>query len=451
MQLEESQSNGHPTTGRDKRSKGASAFHMQTGNSNSKTAVDSSNSTHLSSFKGKRKFVRKCPRCQEDHWLSGCSEFKALASEEHMRWIKEGHRCWKCARQHKQGQECDLRKTCMECNQLHLTVLHNLLTQPGYGVYYTQFNPNLSAFYGDGNPWHPREVSMKVVPIILYGHSTKLATYCLLDDAANFSMMLAEAADALNLKGRKMEMPIATARQECTPCKGAIMKFHIAPISDPSNKIPMSNVFSSEMLRLSEHTVPARNLQKRWTHLKDLPLHDCKNVRPLLLIGSDRPNLIVPIESHFGPEGAPVAVRTKLGWAVQGPTMNYRRRNEINLLCRQSQSESDAVLHENVHRLWRNDVQMYADRKQVGRSKQDQGAVDLLNSKSTYMMVEGVKRIATPLLWRCDEEMLSCPASSVLPALRRNERHLKKDPERAEVQPREDTRAQRGQPCPCSN
>ena len=162
MQLEESQSNGHPTTGRDKRSKGASAFHMQTGNSNSKTGVDSSNSTHLSSFKGKRKFVRKCPRCQEDHWLSGCSEFKALASEERMRWIKEGHRCWKCARQHKQGQECDLRKTCMECNQLHLTVLHNLLTQPGYGVYYTQFNPNLSAFYGDGNPWHSREVSMKV-------------------------------------------------------------------------------------------------------------------------------------------------------------------------------------------------------------------------------------------------------------------------------------------------
>ena len=211
------------------------------------------------------------------------------------------------------------------------------------------------------------------------------------------------------------------------------MKFHIAPISDPSNKIPMSNVFSSEMLRLSEHTVPARNLQKRWTHLKDLPLHDCNNVRPLLLIGSDRPDLIVPIESHFGPEGAPVAVRTKLGWAVQGPTMNYRRRNEINLLCRQSQSESDAVLHENVHRLWRNDVQMYADRKQVGRSKQDQKAVDLLDSKSTYMMVEGVKRIATPLLWRCDEEMLSCPASSVLPALRRNEHHLRKDPERAEV------------------
>ena len=156
------------------------------------------------------------------------------------------------------------------------------------------------------------------------------------------------------------------------------------------------------MLRLSEHPIPAKALRHRWAHLKDVPLHECKDVRPLLLIGSDHPELVVPMESRFGPEGAPVAVRTELGWAVQGPTMNHRHRGELNYMS--GPTPSDSTLHEGVCKLWHHDFKMYAERKQVTRSKQDQRAIDLLEAKSTYVEVDGIRRVATLLLWRQDDE-----------------------------------------------
>ncbi|XP_022103013.1 uncharacterized protein LOC110985885 [Acanthaster planci] len=437
VQLEDSLRVG-PQAKQDHRRRGISAYHTEGGGRSQSQSVgkgmnDQISSVSKSAGSGKKPFKKVCPFCKNDHWLSRCGEFGKLTTEEKIKWLKDGRRCWQCARLHREGQNCDLKKACRECDQLHLTVLHNLIKQPGYGIYYSSFNPNLSAFYGDGNPWSPGQVSMKIVPVILYGNGSQLKTHCLLDDAANFSMMLPEAVKALNLKGKRTEMPIATAREECTPCRGTVLNLEMAPESDPSNRIEVSNVFSSPMLRLSEHSVPVTELRRRWPHLRDLPLTDCKDVHPLMLIGSDRADLIVPIESHFGPEGAPVAVRTKLGWAVQGPVLTDRCRGEVNHLQGLTSREADEVLHESVCRMWQNDVQMYSERKQVTRSKQDQRAVDLLESKSTYVEVSGVRRVATPLLWRCEEDTFFSPASSVLPALRRNERRLEKNPDLAEI------------------
>ncbi|XP_038072123.1 uncharacterized protein LOC119740774 [Patiria miniata] len=427
VQLSESIKVELPPTNRDRRRKGAAAYHMELAGKTTSNPPKGASAYKATRSEGKKPFRKSCPHCREEHWLSRCDKFSDLTMEQRMKWIKADKRCWQCARLHKNGKECDLRKPCRRCDKMHLTVLHDLIEQPGYGVYYSSFDPNLSVFYGDGNPWLP-DVSMKILPVTLYANGRQLETYCLLDDAANFSLMLSEASEALGLKGESTKMPIATAREECTPCKGVIVSVDLAHIHDQDSRITISNVFSSSMLRLSEHSVPARDLQRRWPHLRGLPLQEVKEARPLLLIGSDRPDLIVPIESHFGPEGAPVAVRTKLAWAVQGPILKSRRKNEVNFLSVLPPMEADRVLHENVCKMWQHDAQMYLDRKQATRSKQDQRAIDLLEAKSTYVNVDGIDRVATPLLWRRDNEVLTCPASAVSPALKRNEQRLQRDP-----------------------
>jgi hypothetical protein len=50
-------------------------------------------------------------------------------------------------------------------------------------------------------------------------------------------------------------------------------------------------------------------------------LHTFSKVQPLPLIGADNPHLITPIEHvRQGPTGAPEALKTRLGWTLQGPT-----------------------------------------------------------------------------------------------------------------------------------
>ena len=59
---------------------------------------------------------------------------------------------------------------------------------------------------------------MKILPITLHSKGAKLKTYCLVDDASNFTMILDEAAESLGLDSQDAVIPIATAREECTPC-----------------------------------------------------------------------------------------------------------------------------------------------------------------------------------------------------------------------------------------
>lgn len=55
-------------------------------------------------------------------------------------------------------------------------------------------------------------------------------------------------------------------------------------------------------------------------HLRGIPLQSYKNVQPLLLIGSDNSTRFTAVKTvHVDSKVGPVAVYTKLGWALQGP------------------------------------------------------------------------------------------------------------------------------------
>ncbi len=75
----------------------------------------------------------------------------------------------------------------------------------------------------------------------------------------------------------------------------------------------------------------------------------------------------------------------------------------------------------------------YRECKEVTRSKQDQEALQLLDRKTLSLEIEGVRRLATPLLRHKDIPWLNATRDSVLPNLRSVERRLLKDPEKAET------------------
>jgi len=57
---------------------------------------------------------------------------------------------------------------------------------------------------------------------------------------------------------------------------------------------------------------------ERWFSLKDVNL-PCIDADIELLIGSDAPKLLEPHEVQGGENGGPYAVRTLLGWTINGP------------------------------------------------------------------------------------------------------------------------------------
>lgn len=138
-------------------------------------------------------------------------------------------------------------------------------------------------------------------------------------------------------------------RQDVIQVKGACVAFEISPINKPDEWYTISGAFTADNLELSEHTYPVQQLQERYRYLREIPLLPVDHVHPLVLIGSDYALLITATQpADMGSLGGPVAVHTRLGWALQGPASLLPPQQSFlsSLTCLKTE------LLRNMERLW---------------------------------------------------------------------------------------------------
>lgn len=85
----------------------------------------------------------------------------------------------------------------------------------------------------------------------------------------------------------------------------------------------------------------------------------------------------------------------------------------------------------NVTKLRELDILPYRNEKLVTRSREDQATLEILNKGTVRVDINSIQRYTTPLLRKSSTACLNAPQEAVMRHLRRTERHLLKDPERA--------------------
>lgn len=240
-----------------------------------------------------------------------------------------------------------------------------------------------------------RKVLLKVSKVVLRNGNRTMDAYAILDDGPERTILLQSAAQQLGLKGEPEDLPLRTVRQERQILHGAMVSFTISSVTDPHRVFSINRAFTAKRLGLAEHTHPVEALQKKYRHLRDIPLQPLHLVRPVLLIGSDHPHLITPVEPvRLGPPGGPAAVRTRLGWTLQGPGQGPRHcRLEQQCLFTSIQSPP-ADIYSYVEKLWQMDVLPWRSEKAFTRSRQDKEALALLEARTTRVEIEGIHRYA---------------------------------------------------------
>lgn len=113
-------------------------------------------------------------------------------------------------------------------------------------------------------------------------------------------------------------------------------------------------------------------------------------------------------------------MKTRLGWALQGPTSLGELSDSAHCLFT-SQANYYTELKHHVEKLWQVDIFPFRNEKLITRSKQDKEAMDLLKAKTIRVNTDGTERNATPLLRRKAAPELNAPLQSVMPLLRRSE------------------------------
>ncbi|KAL7866046.1 hypothetical protein SRHO_G00112930 [Serrasalmus rhombeus] len=386
-----------------------------------------------------------CPFCNTtQHYLNQCVNFKILTREQIERWIRSNRRCWKCGREHL-STECTLKAKCKRCDKRHLEVLHDVNTrQNDKTTTFTKNTAGLSesakpststaeTLYVD-RPTGSSKVLLKMSRVTLRHGDTSLDTYALLDDGSERTILLYDAAQQLGLQGVPEDLSLRTVRQDVRVIHGATVSFSVSPAHQPSKMFHIHRAFTAKELGLAPHTYPVVALKRLYHHLKSLPLQPIDCAQPLLLIGSDHPHLITPVEPvRLGPPGGPAAVRTKLGWSLQGPSKLLKHSLNIQqcLLTTIASDASELLSH--VKRLWQLDTLPYRNEKLVTRSRQDTEAIQMLEQKTVRVAVDGVLRYATPLLWKKGLPPLVAPKEAVMAPLRSIEKRLASDPDKAVI------------------
>ncbi len=142
---------------------------------------------------------------------------------------------------------------------------------------------------------------LKVVSVCLHTGENTLATHAVLDDGADRSILLPQAVQCLGLTTQPGTISLCTVRQDIV---------QISRINQPNERHVINGASAAENLGPSEHTYPVKQLHEQYHHLRGIPLQSVDHA------------LCPSHHSHrantHGP-GGPLAVHTRLGWALQGP------------------------------------------------------------------------------------------------------------------------------------
>lgn len=384
-----------------------------------------------------------CPYCDHTkHSLNNCANFRQLTTGQKRKWIKENNRCWRCGRSH-QATECSLKMRCKQCSNRHLLVLHDTTVKSAESSQTVQTTAapiptSNSCLLNTMNeillirkPPASRKVLLKISKVILRNGKHHMTAYAIQDDGSERTILLHSAAQQLGLKGKPEDLPLRTVRQELQVLSGQAVSFSISPMAQPKKLFHIKGAFTAQQLSLAEHTHPIRALREKYRHLRGLPLQNLETVSPVLLIGSDYPHLITPVEPvRLGPPGGPAAVKTRLGWTLQGPVQHLQQGTNEQHCYFTTMASPETELCKHVEKLWQMDVLPWQSDKASTRSKLDCEAIKLLDSKTVRVEVDGVKRYATPLLRVKTMPQLKATKQAVLPQLRATEKRLK-NPEQA--------------------
>ena len=133
--------------------------------------------------------------------------------------------------------------------------------------------------------------------------------------------------------------------------------------------------YVKDKLPVSLQNMATAEDMQQWHHLRDIeiPVVDVNSVS--MLIGQDTPEALVPLEIRSGipGSGAPYAIKTVLGWAVNGPLGRCNAEQQVanNFIC------TDTNLEQQVERFWKLDSVPESDKAEMYQSANDKKAISI--------------------------------------------------------------------------
>ena len=193
-----------------------------------------------------------------------------------------------------------------------------------------------------------RTTYLQILLVTLINDDSVVETNAILDTGSDVTLIRADAAKQLNLKGKPKSLNVCSALSNTSRIPSSTVNFHISSTESKSEKINIDDAWVVENLNIPYDKITQKDIQN-YPHLANVNLPCLNNTDVTILIGSDYPDLLLHYEYRKGNNDEPIAIRTKLGWVLMGG-----RNNPNSQISHSNFMHKDNIL-ESVERFWQLD------------------------------------------------------------------------------------------------
>ena len=261
--------------------------------------------------------------------------------------------------------------------------------------------------------------SLAIVPVKVKAKNSSIMikTYAFLDGGSNTTFCSERLMNQLKADGKRTTLSLTTMTQEDRPVESSIVSLELFDIQG-ENFIDLPKVFTTPKLPVSKENMATQQDAEKWSHLKDIEIPEI-DAEVSLLIGSDVPQALEPLEIRRGQRGEPYATRTALGWVVNGPIgRTGSAPHSASFIT------ADVQLNEQFEKFCNMEFNDSAFSSKTSMSQEDRRALDVMNE--SIKLEEGHYEMA--LLWRQQPPELPNNKSLADHHLKLLKRRLTKDP-----------------------
>lgn len=233
---------------------------------------------------------------------------------------------------------------------------------------------------------------MPIVPVKVKAKNTSqiVETYAFLDPGSNTTFCTEKLINHLGLSGNEKTLSLTTMNAEGVESDCIVVSLQVSDL-DHKNTVELMDVYSCKKLPVTEKDIPQQEDANRWSHLDGLKLPRLKYTDIDLLIGSDVPQALEPKQVKESQNGGPFAVKTLLGWTVNGPLGRKGKQNSST-----NRIHADVQLDEQFRKYC--DMEFNETKLRDERTMSQEDIKALSQMKESARMVEGHYDIALP--WR---------------------------------------------------
>ncbi|KAK0139489.1 hypothetical protein N1851_023681 [Merluccius polli] len=261
-----------------------------------------------------------CVFCSGNHLLEKCQQFTRKKHRDRISFLKEQGLCFGCFCAGHLSRQCDKRLVCRVCGQNHPSVLH--VDKRDKDRADSRFKePVTSASHqtcghtgaGDGRCF----LSILPVQVKSAKGDRVISTYAFLDPGSTATFCSEHLMQRLNIAGRRTSFLLQTMGQERVVPAYSLSSLEVSGLENNLfYKLP--EVLTQKKMPVSLDNIVKEEDLAKWPYLSEVKIPSLMaNVD--LLIGSNAPRMLEPWEVVNSHGEGPYAIRTALGWVINGP------------------------------------------------------------------------------------------------------------------------------------